>query len=45
MRAYSNKSDRTNPAKCLYGEIRHDKRGRKKAARRDSKKITNHLIQ
>lgn len=37
MKAYSNKSDRVNKAKCLFSEIKKGNRARKKAARFNAK--------
>ena len=37
MRAYTNKSDRVDPRKCLYSQIRGNNKARKTAARRKAK--------
>ena len=38
MKVYSNKTDKIDNRKCLYGEIRANNSSRKKAARRQSKR-------
>lgn len=39
MKAYSNKSDKTNSQKCLYSEINASNKARKVANRREAKKL------
>lgn len=39
MKAYSNKTDRTDTRKCLYAEINKGNKARKKAARFTAKKL------
>ena len=44
MQVYTNKSDRTNSAKCLYSEIKSSRKARKTAARRTAKNEIRLLI-
>lgn len=39
MKPYTNKTDRIDPRKCLYSEIKKGKRAAKKAIRRVLKKL------
>ena len=37
MKAYTNKTDRIDERKCLYSEINHGDKARKKAKRKEDK--------
>jgi len=37
MKTYTNKTDRIDERKCLYSEINHDDKARKKAIRKQNK--------
>jgi len=37
MKAYTDKTDKIDPRKCLYSEIKSNNKTRKKAARRKAK--------
>ena len=41
MKAYTNKQDKIDPRKCLYSEIKGNKKACKTAARREAKKEIN----
>ena len=37
MKTYSNKTDRIDSRKCLFGEVKNGEKARKKAKRREGK--------